>query len=379
MVVRIRFALFLCALLLLVPLPAHVHADGGAPNLAYVSGAARGIGVIDIFKQQETATLRVSGDPEMILLSVDGRLLYVTEPALKQIAVIATATKQTLCTAAYPGHPTLLTLDPGTNTLYTAGTDAPVVEAVDPMTCTVRFRTPTKAPVMGLAVALIGSGLQGGTGNQLWVSTRLGLTIFDSSGKQLAQVPLPDQPRSLCIPPGSMAYVTTEQGTIDAVSLQSRQVLPGLLTGGSFGPMDYDAATGEVYVPDRQHHRIDVLSPLASVAAPPPREPLRVIALGGAPQAIAITSDGQLGFIAVQDGTVVMVDIPGRSVVNTFHVGGQPHFIITGLYPSFISLTPQQSAFVTILSNLLHYGAALVVVLAAVIAIIINRRKISRS
>jgi hypothetical protein len=364
--------------LLLVFHPVHVRADGGAPNLAYVTGTARGIGVIDIFKQQETSTLNVTGDPDMILLSVDGRMLYVTEPALKQVAIIATATKTTLCTAAYPGHPTLLTLDPGTNMLYTAGTDATDVEAIDPMTCAVRITMKTNAPVTGLAVAIVGRGIQGGNGNQLWVANSQGLTIFDSAGKQLAQVPMQDQPHYLCIPPGPIAYVTTGQGTIDAVTLQSRQVLPHLLTGGSFGPMDYDAVTGDVYVPDRQNHRIDVLSPIASATAAPPREPLRVISLSDAPQAIAITSDGQLGFIAVQDGTVVMVDIPGRSVVNTFHIGGQPQFIVTGLYPSLLSLTPQQSSLLGILDNLLHYGAALVVVLVAVIAIIINRRKAAR-
>jgi len=81
----------------------------------------------------------------------------------------------------------------------------------------------------------------------------------------------------------------------------------------------------------------------------------------------------------VQDGTVVMVDLPGHQVVKIFHVGGQPHFIITGLYPSFLSLTPQQASLVSILENLSHYVAAIIVVLAAIIAIIINRRKSTRS
>src|SRR5947209_17115567 len=105
----------------------------------------------------------------MILLSVDGRLLYVTEPALKQIAIIATATKATLCTAPYPGHPTLLTLDPGTNTLYVAGTDADVVDALDPQTCAIRHTVTTNGPVAGIAIAVVGSGTLGGDGNQLWV------------------------------------------------------------------------------------------------------------------------------------------------------------------------------------------------------------------
>jgi DNA-binding beta-propeller fold protein YncE len=354
-----------------------VHADGGAPNLAYVAGTTGGINVIDIAQQRVTGAFDVNGDPQTILLSVDGRLLYVTQPALKRVAVVATYTKKALCTAPYPGHPTLLTLDPGTNTLYAAGTDANVVEAIDPMTCTIRHTLTTSGPVEGIAVAIVGGSILGGNGNQLWVANALGLTIFDAAGKQLANIAMGDGPRYLSIPPGSVAYVTTQQGSVDAVDLHSRRIFPRLLSGGSFGPMDFDETNGEVYVPDRQHNRVDVLAPL-SPATNTTHEPLRVIAMPGTPQSIAITSDGQFGFVAVKDGTVVMLDIPGRQAVNTFHVGGQPHFIITGLYPSSVSLTPQQATVLSIAENLSHYAAAGVVVIATIIVIVLNRRRTRR-
>ena len=376
---KVKFVLALCFIMPFFLLPPPVHADGGAPNLAYVAGTSEGVSIIDIIKQQAAGTLNVAGDPQMILLSVDGKLLYVAQPALKRVAIITTATKATLCTAPFPGHPTLLTLDPGTNTLYAAGGDATVVEALDPLTCSIQHKMTANGPVTGMAVAIVGSGILGGNGNQVWVASKLGLTIFGASGRQLAKVLMADEPSYLCIPPGPIAYVTTGQGTIDAIDLHSHQVLPRLLTGGSFGPMDYDATTGEVYVPDRQHHLVDVLSPVGSVTTTPPHEPIRVISVSAAPQSIAITSDGQFGFIAVQDGTVVMVDLPGHQVVKIFHVGGQPHFIITGLYPSLLSLTPQQASLVSILDNLSHYVAAIIVVLAAIIAIVINRRKSTRS
>jgi len=43
------------------------------------------------------------------------------------------------------------------------------------------------------------------------------------------------------------------------------------------------------------------------------------------------------------------------------------------------SLTPQQASLVSILENLSHYVAAIIVVLAAIIALVINRRKNTRS
>ena len=44
--------LVLAFLLFLFPFSQHTYADGGAPNLAYVAGAAHGIGVIDIGQQK---------------------------------------------------------------------------------------------------------------------------------------------------------------------------------------------------------------------------------------------------------------------------------------------------------------------------------------
>jgi len=367
-----------CFMLLVSLLSPPVHADGGAPNLAYVAGTTSGINVIDIAQQRVTGALDVSGDPQTILLSVDGRLLYVTQPALKRVTVVATYTKKALCTAPYSGHPTLLTLDPGTNTLYVAGTNANVVEAIDPMTCTIRHTLTTGGSVEGIAVAIVGGSILGGNGNQLWVAQANGLSIFDAAGNQLANIAMGDGPRYLCIPPGPVAYVTTRQGSVNAVDLHSRRVFPQLLSGGSFGPMDFDETNGEVYVPDRQHNRVDVLTPVNPATSATPHEPLRVIAMPGSPQSIAITSDGQFGFVAVQDGTVVMLDIPGRQAVNTFHVGGQPHFIITGLYPSLLSLTPQQATLLSIVENLSHYAAAGVVVIATVVVIVLNRRRTRR-
>ena len=57
-VAALQFALF-------VP-PA--HADGGAPNLAYVAGGSHGISIIDISQQKVTGTITTDGDPHIIRL-----------------------------------------------------------------------------------------------------------------------------------------------------------------------------------------------------------------------------------------------------------------------------------------------------------------------
>src|SRR5204863_5738771 len=142
-----------------------------------------------------------------------------------------------------------------------------------------------------------------------WVAGPTSLAIFDPTGKQLDNIPVPGSPQYLSIPPGTTVYVTTRQGGVDAVDLGTHRLV-SLLTGGTFGPMDYDAITGDVYVPDQQNKRLDVLTPLTSGETALPPEPNRKFDLGVAPQSVAITSDGQLGFVALRGGNVAMPYVP---------------------------------------------------------------------
>src|SRR5690348_1236125 len=123
--------LLLCMLMFLsVCSPLSVHADGGALNLIYVSGTAQGIIVIYVGAAKLTKTIPLGDDPHTILLSQDGRLLYVTLPKRGQVGVIAAKTGRTICTAHLPGTPTLLALDQESNTLYAGGNGATGVSAI---------------------------------------------------------------------------------------------------------------------------------------------------------------------------------------------------------------------------------------------------------
>jgi len=316
-------------------------ADGGAPNLAYVSGTPSGISVIDVGQAKITKTITVAGDPHTILLSQDGGFLYVSQPTLGQVSVLKADNGSIFCTAHLPGEPSLLAIDPDTNTLYAAGSGAAQVTALDTTNCKVLHTFEINGPVRGLAVALTaGSSLNSSTSNQLWVSSTNSLTIFDVRTEQiLVDVPIPGGPQFLSIPPGETAYVTTYQGGVDAVSLVTREVRQ-ILNGGIFGPMDYDALTGEVYVPDEKHNVLNVLSPVDTSLTTLPKEPERVIHTDGTPESVAITNDGLLGFIALREGKVAMLDLIAHKLVYTVVVGGTPHFIITGLYPPPALNTP---------------------------------------
>jgi DNA-binding beta-propeller fold protein YncE len=335
-----RFCLLFMLLLLAGLFSSSAHADGGAPQLAYVAGAAPGISIIDIALRRVTGAIAAAGNPRTVLLSPDGYTLYVAQPALGRVAVITAKTGKTLCTASLPGQPSLLALSLDATVLYAAGQEDTSVRALDPATCAVQQTFQTHEPVYGMAVtASTAADATPSTLNQLWITGTTSLTIFEVNGYLLGSVPIAGGPQDISIPGGFTAYVTTRQGTVVAVDLSTRRVVRTLLSGGQFGPMDYDATTGEVYVPDRQHNQLDVLTPVTAGTAATPREPARIIRLSGSPQSVAITSDGQLGFVALSNGQVFMLDIPGRSIVASIAVGGTPRFIITGLYPPVINPT----------------------------------------
>jgi DNA-binding beta-propeller fold protein YncE len=365
--------LLLALMSLLLFFPHVAHADGGAPNLAYVSGGPKGISTIDISQQQVTGTISVAGDPHTLVLSLDGRFLYVAQPTLNRVTMLAAKTGETICTANIPGQPSLLAFDPtpNANMLYAAGNGDASVSAIDPTNCKITRTFKTVGPVYGLALAVVATG---GHGDQLWVADTNALTLFDTtSGQQLGNIPIPGGPQYVSIPQGTTVYVTTHQGSVDGIDLNTHSVTT-LITGGTFGPMDYDAVTGEIYVPNLKNDQLDVLNPLSFGAKTPP-EPNRTYKFTVAPQSVAITSDGQLGFIALSDGNVAMLDVPGRQIVTTIHVGGKPNFIITGLYPPAIATTPQQASTWTTVASVVAY----VLVIALLLVPFLIFRRLNRT
>jgi hypothetical protein len=304
-------------------------ADGGAPNLAYISGTPGGVSVLDVGQGKVTKTLALAGDPHMILLSLDGRVLYVTQPALGRVAAIAAASGQTICSTTLPGHPSALALSQDGSVLYAGGEGGTGVAAIDTANCHVRQTYTTGGSVYGIWA--MSGGTPGSKSGQVWATGPSSISIFDVQGSLLKTIPVAGGPMHLCIPPtGTTAYVTTRSGSVDVIDLKTWN-MQQMLSGGVYGTMDYDALTLEAYVPDTLHHVIDVLAPPTGAATPV--EPVRVYHTMDAPTSVAVTNDGLFGFFALQGGRVEVFDLIDRDPVYTVTVGGSPQFVITGLYP----------------------------------------------
>jgi YVTN family beta-propeller protein len=353
----ISLALVLLTGSLALSLP--VAADGGAPNLAYVAGAGTGggdVAVIDIGRRSVTAHIAVGGDPAGVVLSADGATAYVTREGENRVAVLDTRDRHVAATVPAGPGPTALAvvLVQNRTELYVADSGGNTVTVLDADARRVLSTIRVGTHPSGVAVAGPDSGISNPDDAEVYV-TNSGddsVSVLSATRRRVeATIPLPAAPLSVVVPAtGGVAYVTTATGAVLGLSLADHRLLGAVLRQphGQLGTMDYDAATGQVYVPDAASGAVDVLAPVSAggVDASPtiPREPARTIKLGGAPAAVAITFEGSFGFVAERSaGRVAMLDVGTHRMLATVDVGGAPTAVVTGPYPPAVS---GQTAFV---------------------------------
>lgn len=335
--------------LTLIGLSPPAQADGGAPNLAYISGTKEGISIVDIASQQVTGTVALSGDPRGSTLSNDSRFLYVALAGKNGVAVIDAHARQV--TATYPTGPgpTALTLDLiDPSHLWVANTGGDNVTVLNPDTGQQLATITTGQRPTSIAIAGPATGITETDGSsEVLVANHDAQTVTvigSESFNVLATVPMPngENPFWITVPAlGGTAYISTEQGHVYGMTLASHIIFGPLFGGQRLHIMDYDATTSDIYVPDSATNRIYVLRPANSGSKPPeklPTEPVRTLPLPGGPWSVAITNDGSLGLVAQHDsGDLTIMDVPGHRVLTKVHVGGTPQFVLAGPYPPIVN------------------------------------------
>ncbi|MGH2515100.1 MAG: hypothetical protein ACRDHP_05535 [Ktedonobacterales bacterium] len=326
--------------------------DGGAPNLAYVVGGGtdgRELVIVDVAKRAVTGRVNLGAAGSSVALSGDASVAYVALPSAGTVAVVDATRRVVTANIAVGGGPQVVLrgFSRGTSVLFVTVAGRNAVAMVNPATRTVLATIPVGAHPVGEALAGQGSGIVDSDINdaQLYVANTGSDSVSVLSTDQrtvLATIPMPEPPLQIVIPAtGGIAYVATTAGGVYALSLAHHSVLGKLLQlpGNSApGQMDYDAVTGQIYVPDPAGSVVEVLAPTTdsgSDAAPRlPIEPARTIPLPGGPAAVAITFDGSFGFVAERDsGRIVMLDVASHQTLATIAVGGAPRAVLTGAYP----------------------------------------------
>lgn len=350
---RITFvgALTLWLLTGLAPLLTVAHADGGAPNLAYIVGggaSADNLTILDIGARKIAATVPVGGAPRAVALSVDARYAYVTQSARNAVAVIDASARNITATIPTGAQPAGLLLDTTSATarLLVANSGADTVSVLNPdartTTATIQVgQHPTAVALAGPANELPSAGKA-----EYYVtnSDADSVSVIDAGSlKVVATIPISGGPLAVVIPQtGGVAYVGTRSGAIVAIRLVDRKPLGTLFQlKGAPGQMDYNAISGSLYVPDPSGKAVQVLRPAAPGAAGSsptlPDEPVRTLPFSQAPSAVAIPADGTFGMVTeVSPGKATMLDLSTRAPLATFDVGGKPVAVITGPNPPLL-------------------------------------------
>lgn len=333
-------------------------ADGGAPNLAYVAGGGSGAGdlvVIDIAKRSVTGRVTVGGAPAGVVLSADGRFAYVTQSAKGALALVDARDLHVAATIPVGATPQALALDQTEtpNLVYVSNSGGDTVSVVNPDARRVIATLPVGQHPGGMAIALNGTGIvpQDINDAELYVANTGSdsVTVISTEHRRvLATIAVSGGPVGVVVPQsGGVAYVSLRSGAVALVSLAKHTLLGTLLhapSGATIPPgtMDYDAVTGQVYVPESATGSVAVLAP-ASVgsgdSAPAlPTEPARTLTFGGGPSAVAITFDGTYGFVTQRDtGNVTLFDVGTHKPLAEIAVGGAPRAVVTGAYPPLLN------------------------------------------
>jgi YVTN family beta-propeller protein len=361
------------------------RADGGAPNLVYVAGAGAGgkaVAIIDIAVGRVTSTVTTDSPPAGIVLSLDGRFAYLTVPELNRVAVVDTNAKRVVATIPVGARPGSIILVPTASAteLYVALQGSDRVAIVDANARRVLRTVTVCSQPSSLALAGANSGIADPNDPEVYVACAgsQSIAVIETGRNQIvARVPLATNPAAVVVPAtGGAAYVTTNNGTVEAIAL-ARHAALGVIyhhAGARFGTMDYDAVTGDIYVPDTTSDQIIVLTPVAvsSAGGTPsvPREPARVLPVGGSPSAVAITFDGSYGFVAQRaDGSILVLDPASHQTLATVPVGGAPTALVTGPYPPVVS---GQTAF---LVDIAVIGALVALMAIVVVSAAIGARR----
>lgn len=324
------------------------RADGGAPNLAYIVGGGNAgdkLVVMDIGQRNVAWSLTLGNQPQGVVLSTDGRFAYVTEAGANQVAIVDTHAHRVVGNMATGAGPQAIAVDPSGSLhwLFVANAKSSTLSILDADSERVHATLAVGKEPVGVAVAASNSGISDSSTLEVYVANRESRTISvitTSDLRTVATIALSEAPCAINIPStGGIAYVATCQGAVLAVGLASHEVLGTVLSdlGGTPGTMDYDAITGQIYIPVPAKNRVVILRPAGvggdgSLVAP--AEPLRTLTFSGEPAAVAITFEGALGFVAERgDGRVVELDITNRQTLGAVAVGGEPRAIVTGPYP----------------------------------------------
>lgn len=311
--------------------PSGLHAAAATAPKAYIGlYGDDAVGVLDTASGRLVRAIKVPAGPEAVIVSPDGRRVYVSSEDATAVSVIDTATDNVIKTLDLGAFPEGMALSRDGRTLLAAIFGIDKVDVIDTATFSV---TAQFAVAKAHGLALTPDGRTAYVGAQD-VPAHNAIVVLDVPGRRVAaQVPLDKAPRGLTVSPdGKSLYFTVANSAAVEVMDTATNAVTAQIT---VGPIPHQIA----FTPDRTRALVAVQSTgqvaIIDVAS---RQVVKDVAVGKYPHWVGITSDGALAYVTNEgDNTVSVVDLASQSVVATLSVGNEPRKISVQRGPGAMS------------------------------------------
>lgn len=303
------------ALLLAGPAATPLHAE----SLFVVCQSGAEISVIDLSAGAVAERIPVPKAPAGIAVSPDGGTAYVTHPDAGLLTRIDTTTRQVVDTTFIGGQPFAVVADPDGDTLYVSDWAGDAVHRLD-------GRTLARTGTVGVGRAPAGLALDAHR-RRLYSADRESdaVSVIDIARfSRIASVPVGRAPYAFDAgnDPGFLAVANVRSGDIALIDKADHAVsrLPA-------GRMPYGLAvvpgTGRILVANQQSGTVSLLDPKT-------RRETASVRLGGSPESVVVSSDGQLAYVSEWfDDAVAVIDLDGLAVRARIRVGQGPRTMAT--------------------------------------------------
>jgi len=302
-----------------VPATAAASPAGNAPK-AYVGlFKDNAVAVLDTRANRVLTTISVPPGPHGLVVTPDGRKVYVSSDGGSTVSVIDTASDRVVGSIEVGQTPHGLAISPDGSRVLASVFGANQAVVIDTRRDRIIGRVSVPEPHNSAIspngrTAYVGSQLQGATA----------LVILDlTTGTRTGALPLDRSPRAMNFSPdGNRLYFTVAGAdTVEVLDPQSNRIVAEIPVGAS--------PHHPLFTPDGQSGLVVSQGPGELEILDPARNAVSaVVKVGLAPHWIAVTSDGRTAYVTNESSNdVSVVDLASRAVMATIPVGNAPRKI----------------------------------------------------
>src|SRR5215468_4667011 len=277
------------------------------------------VAVIDTVQNKVLATISVPKGPHGLVMTPDGRKVYVSSDGAATVSIIDTASDRVAASIDVGANPHGLAISGDGSRVLVSGWGSNQAQVIDTETDRVIGNVPVAQPHNGTLnrdgrLGWVASQQQGAT-----ALVRLDLTAW----KEVARVPVDKTPRGLELSPDGRRVFFTLAGVnaIQVLDTASNQIVAQIPVGASphYAPFTPDGRWALAVV--QGPGELAILDTATNTVT-------GTVAVGKAPHWSASSSDGRTAFVTNENSNdISVVDLASRTVTATIPVGNAPRKI----------------------------------------------------